>query len=287
MKIVIFEVEDWERETFERLGEAHELAFERHRLNAERAEKHKDAEIISSFIYSDLSRVVLEEFDNLKLNATRSTGFDHIDMDWCEANDVTIANVPNYGENTVAEHAFALLLAISHNLVEAVDRTRRGNFSQVGLQGFDLAGRTFGVIGTGNIGRNAARIAKGFAMEVVAFDVEPDQEAAREIDFDYVSMNELLARSDVVSLHVPGNERTRNLISTDEFETMKDGSVLINTARGTVVDTTALLKALAGGKLRAAGLDVLPEEPVVREEAELLRAYFRRTHELDEWDRLS
>jgi D-lactate dehydrogenase len=224
---------------------------------------------------------VLEQFENLKLIATRSTGVDHIDLDHCREKGIEVANVPSYGENTVAEHVFALLGAISHNIVAAADRTRRGDFSHEGLQGFDLKGKTFGVIGTGHIGRWAARIANGYGMEVLAFDVKPDEDAAREIGFGYVAMDELLARSDVISLHVPGSEKTKHLVSKDEFAKMKDGAVLINTARGPVVDVEALLEALASGKLRAAGLDVLPQEPVVRAEAELLSSYFRKEHKLD------
>ncbi|MCR9098286.1 MAG: hydroxyacid dehydrogenase, partial [bacterium] len=168
MKIVVFDVEPWECETFESLKQDHEVVFVDGPLDAGSAEEHSDAEVISAFIYSDHSREVLDRFDALKFIATRSTGFDHIDMDWCRENDVTVSNVPTYGENTVAEHVFALLLAISHRIVDAADRTRRGDFSQGGLQGFDLKGRTMGVIGTGDIGLHAARIARGFGMEVLA-----------------------------------------------------------------------------------------------------------------------
>ncbi|WP_375260812.1 hydroxyacid dehydrogenase [Palleronia sp.] len=281
MKIVIFDVEPWECETFEALGEDHEIVFEEANLDAEKAEEHSDAEIISAFIYSDLSVDVLETFKDLKFIATRSTGFDHIDMDHCRENDIAVSNVPTYGTNTVAEHAFALLLAISHRIVEAADRTRRGDFSQEGLQGFDLRGRTIGVVGTGDIGAHAARIARGFEMNVLAFDVEPREDVARDFGFEYVGMDELLSRSDVVSLHVPGNEKTKHMIDRTAFDKMKDGAILINTARGSVVEMRALLEALASGKLAAAGLDVLPEEPAVREEAELLRRYFKREHDLD------
>lgn len=281
MKIVIFDVEPWECETFESLGENHEIVFEDGELDAAAADRHSDADIISAFIYSDFSRDVLQRFDDLGFIATRSTGVDHIDMDWCAENGVAVSNVPSYGENTVAEHVFALLLTISRKIIDAADRTRRGDFTQEGLQGFDLKGRTMGVIGTGDIGMHAARIARGFGMEVLAFDVKPRDEFAREVGFDYVAMEELLSRSDIVSLHVPGNEKTRNLIDADAFDRMKEGAILINTARGSVVETEALLEALSSGKLSAAGLDVLPEEPVVREEAELLRSYFNREHHLD------
>lgn len=281
MKIVIFEIEAWEREAFEGLESEHDLIYENGRLNDQTIGQLADADIVSTFIHSSLTREVLERFSQLKLIATRSTGFDHIDLDACSERGTQVANVPTYGDNTVAEHVFALLLAISHNLVEAVDRTRRGNFSLEGLGGFDLQGRTMGVIGTGSIGQHTTKIARGFGMEVVAFDVAPRETIAREIGFTYVGMTELLSRSDVISLHVPGTDETKNLISTEEFEAMKDGVVLINTARGSVVDTEAMLRALSSGKLRAAGLDVLAEEPTVREEAELLRSYFRKSHNLD------
>ena len=281
MKIAIFEVEDWEREVFADLADQHDVIFREETLAAENAGDVADAEILSTFIYSDLGREVLQKLDRLKLIATRSTGFDHIALDHCNERGIRVANVPSYGENTVAEHVFALLGAISHKLVEAADRTRRGDFSQAGLQGFDLKGKTLGVIGTGHIGAHAARIARGYDMDVVAYDVKPDDQLAAKTGFRYVDMDELLAASDIITLHVPGSEETKHLISDDEFARMKDGVVLINTARGPVVDVEALMKALASGKVKAAGLDVLPEEPVVREEAELLRTWFGRRHNLE------
>lgn len=217
----------------------------------------------------------------LKLVATRSTGFDHIDLDYCKDKGITVCNVPVYGDNTVAEHVFGLLLAISHNLIAAVDRTRRGDFSQTGLQGFDLLGKTLGVIGTGSIGRCVIEIARGFRMKVVAFDVKQDREMESSLGFRYLTMDELLATSDIITLHVPSNEKTRNLISGDAFAKMKDGVVLINTARGDIVDVKALVKAIADGKVAAAGLDVLPEESVIREEAELLHSVYRKRCVLD------
>ncbi|BBA32702.1 D-isomer specific 2-hydroxyacid dehydrogenase [Methylocaldum marinum] len=170
---------------------------------------------------------------------------------------------------------------VSPNPQFASIRTARGNFSQEGLRGFDLRGKTLGVIGTGDIGRHAATIARGFGMEVLAYDVKPDPALARELGFRYVDMNALLGAADVVTLHVPGGPATRHLLSTEQFDAMKPGVILINTARGNVVDIEALLHALAEGKVAAAGLDVLPEEPVIREEAELLRSYFAREHKLN------
>jgi D-lactate dehydrogenase len=281
MKIIVFEVEDWERRAFESLQGDHLIKFVAGPLTPKNAEAYSDAEAVSPFIYSDLSADVMRHMGRLKLIATRSTGFDHIDLEYCQANDITVCNVPVYGDNTVAEHVFALLLAISHKMIAAVDRTRRGDFSLKGLQGFDLFGKTLGVIGTGSIGRCVIEIAKGFRMEVLASDVRPDEELASRLGFRYVEMHELLVSSDIVTLHVPSNENTRNLISTDEFAVMKKGVVLINTARGDVLDIKALAKAIGEGKVAAAGLDVLPEEGGIREEAELLRSVYDKKHDLE------
>lgn len=281
MKIVIFETEEWEWEPLQSLAGPHELVFVPERLKAENAADYADADIISPFVYSRVDADALAAMPNLKLIATRSTGFDHIDTSVCKQRGIAVATVPTYGENTVAEHVFALLLAVSHKMVEATDRTRRGDFSQQGLQGFDLMGKTIGIVGTGHIGLRTIRIAKGFGMHVIAHDAVPDEDAAGSMGFDYVEMDELLSRADVVSLHVPGGPDTDGMIDDAAFEKMKDGAVLINTARGNLVDVNALLKALATGKLAGAGLDVLPEEPTIREEAELLRSVYMRRHNLE------
>ncbi len=281
MKIAVFEAERWEQEAFEGLGAKHEVTFFEGRLTAENAARHAEIEIVSPFIYSRLNEEALGRLGRLRLIATRSTGFDHIDTGWCAEHGVTVSNVPAYGENTVAEHVFGLLLAISHRLVEAADRTRRGDFSLQGLQGFDLRGKTLGVVGTGSIGQCVIEIARGFGMRVLAYDVRQDQGLAQRLGFRYADLDELLSSSDVVTLHVPANKYTYHLISDAQFARMKRGAVLINTARGSVVDVRALVRALAEGRVSAAGLDVLPEEPAIREEAELLRAAFRERHELE------
>ena len=281
MKIAVFELEDWERQVFERVGKAHELELRSEALSRKNASDHAQAEVISTFIYSSLDRAVLEKLPNLKLIATRSTGFDHVDLEYCQQNNIAVCNVPTYGENTVAEHVFALLLTLSHRIDQAVDRTRKGDFSPRGLQGFDLEGRTLGVIGTGNIGRHTIRIARGFGMNVIAHDLKPDGEFAREVGFEYVGFDELLQRSDVISLHVPSTSKTRHLLSHEQFDKMKEGVVIINTSRGNVINNQALIRGLAEGKVQGAGLDVLPEEPVIREEAELLRSVYQRKHDLN------
>lgn len=274
MKIVGFELEDWEQGSFQRLKDNCELILTDKAVSEGLDVNYQDADIISTFIYSDLDRNALRQFKNLKLIATRSTGYDHIDLDYCKINNIGIVNVPTYGQNTVAEHTFALIHAISRHIPEAVERTRSGRFSQKELQGFDLKGKTLGIIGTGDIGRNVIRIAKGYEMKVIAYDVKLDQEAAFNLGFDYTDLDNIFSKADIITLHIPGTEKTRDLISERQFERMKQGVILINTSRGSVVNVQALLKAISEKKVAAAGLDVLPEEPVIREEAEILRSTY-------------
>jgi len=272
MKLAVFEIEDWERDSFERLASGQEVRFLSEPLTAGNAASYSDADIVSTFIYSELGEETLSRFRGLKLIATRSTGYDHVNTSYCAEHGIRVANVPAYGDNTVAEHVFGLLLAISHNLIEAVERTRRGDFSIQGLRGFDLKGKTLGVLGTGSIGRHVIEMAKGFHMEVMAYDLYPREELARSMGFRYVALEEALRRSDIITLHVPSTPETHNFLSDREFAMMKKGVVVINTARGDLVDVQALLRAITTGKVAAAGLDVLPEEPTIREEAELLRS---------------
>ena len=225
---------------------------------------------------------MLAQLPRLRLIATRSTGYDHIDMAWCKEHGVKVANVPTYGENTVAEHVFALLLTISHRLREAMERARSGRFSPQGLEGFDLQGKTIGVIGTGNIGRHVIRIARGFGMDVIAFDVKPDKALASDGGVRYASMDELLAAADVITLHVPALPQTEHLLDAAAFARMKQGAVVINTARGNIIDSRALIEALRSGKIAAAGLDVLPDEPLIREEAELISSIYENRHDIRE-----
>ena len=272
MKIVIFDIEDWEKPTFGSLGDDHELTFVSEPLSADNAEEYRDAEILSVFVKSQVDEAVLEAMPDLKAIATRSTGFEHIDRGICQNRDIHIAYVPSYGENTVASHTIGLLLNIAHRISDGIDRTRKGEFSNSGLRGFDIAGKRIGVIGaSGNIGRHVVTMAKGLGMEVIGFDVVKDEDFADDAGFKYVAMDELLEQSEIVTVHVPNNEKTRNMIDGEAFSKMRDGVVFLNTSRGDVVDERALLKALSDEKVSAAGLDVLSAEPTIREEAELLR----------------
>ncbi len=281
MRIAVFECEEWERDAFQALAQEHEYSCSKDPLRSDNVGEFADAEIVSPFIYSKLNADVLQKLPQLRLITTRSTGVDHIDRDYCNEHDITVCNVPEYGDHTVAEHVFALLLTISHNMYPAIDRTRKGDFSLAGLRGFDLRDKTMGVIGTGSIGLNVIQIARGFGMNVIAFDVNENADAAERLEFTYATLDDLLEQSDVLTLHVPATPKTKHMLSTDQFARMKPGAVLINTARGSVIDVQALMRALAEGRVAAAGLDVLPEEPTIREEAELLHSVFQRTHDLE------
>lgn len=271
MKIVVYETEEWERAACLSLLPGHDLRCRDETLTQENVGIDGDAEAITTFIKSDLRGPTLRQMPDLKLIATRSTGYDHIDLDYCRAAGIAVCNVPDYGDHTVAEHAFALLLALTRHIVHAAERTRRGDFSQTGLRGVDLAGRTLGVIGAGRIGRRAITIGRGFGMEVLACDLRPDPSVAQALGFRYADLDEVLRGADVLTLHVPGGVGSSHLISDSEFAVMKPGALLVNTARGGVVDPEALVRALASGRLGGAALDVLPEESAIGDEAEIFR----------------
>ncbi len=270
MRVVLFEAEDWEKKACATLMRLHDVRCTTVPLNSSTLDDFKDAEVISPFVASRLDAGIIDRLPDLKLIATRSAGYDHIDLAACRAHGVAIANVPDYGDATVAEHAFALLLALARNIVESVALTRRGGFSMAGVRGLELRGKVIAVVGTGRIGRRTIAIARGFGMKVLAFDQVQDAAAAMQLGFTYGALDEVLALADVVTLHVPSSATTAGLIGQPQFAAMKDGAILINTARN-VVDTEALVRALANGKLRGAGLDVLPQVPLIREEAEIFR----------------
>jgi len=270
MKIAFFEVEDWEEEYLKEKLSGHQLKFSNEKLSLENTAQIKDFDALSVFIYSKIDEQIIQEIPNLKLVTTRSTGFDHIDIDVCKKRGITVCNVPSYGENTVAEHTFALILSLSRNMCKACIRRFEQDFSIEGLEGFDLKGKTIGVVGTGQIGLHVIRIAKGFGMNVVAYDVRQNKLLSEVLEFEYVTLEDLLARSDVITLHVPYMKATHHLMNKDTFKLVKKGAILINTARGSIVDTEALIDALDKKILAGAGLDVFEGEEVIKEEKQLL-----------------
>lgn len=235
-------------------------------------ETAKEVEVLAVFVYSPITKETLEKFPKLKMIQSMSTGVDHIDMEVCKQKNIVVANVPAYGDNTVAEHAFGLLLNLSRNIHKAYLRSVQDDcFSYEGLIGFDLKGKTLGVIGTGRIGKNMIKIANGFAMKVLAYDAFPQKDAEASLGFKYVNLEELYAQSDVISLHVPLIPETVHLINKEAVDKMKTGVVIINTARGGVIATEALINGLQSGKIGGAGLDVLEGEADIKDETELLK----------------
>ncbi len=271
MKIAFFELEDWEQEELKKgLFEGHELRVSTEPLNEHTLTEEHDAEIVSVFVHSNLNRAALGKLPNLKFIATRSTGFDHIDLGHCRERGIQVSNVPSYGENTVAEHTFALILALSRNIHKAFVHTLAREIPFKELRGFDLAQKTLGVIGAGRIGLHVIKIAKGFGMNVVAFDVRQEPLLAEVLNFRYVSVDELLSISDIISLHCPYSPKTHHLINPDNIQRIKRGALLINTARGGLIDTAALTRALDEGILAGAALDVLEGEELLKDERQIL-----------------
>jgi len=271
-RIVFFEVEDWEAERLSKGIDGMAVRHFRGPLEKSLLPEVADCEILSVFIRSQVDREVVDALPKLRLIATRSTGFDHIDLEACNQRGILVCNVPYYGETTVAEHAFGLILSLSRKIHKAYLRTLQGDFSLKGLRGFDLHGKTLGVVGAGRIGLHAIRIAKGFGMRVLAFDVRQDRLIAEVLGFDYVPLEDLLRQSDIISLHAPLNPSTYHMIDREKLRLVKRGALLINTARGALVDTDALIWALDEGILAGAGLDVIEGEELVEEEKQLLRA---------------
>jgi len=226
-----------------------------------------DTEILCVFVDSTIDKDVIKSLPNLKMIATRSTGYDHIDLVFAKERNITVTYVPSYGENTVAEFAFALILSLSRKVYQSVDIFREtGNYSFEGLIGFDLKGKTLGVIGTGRIGRYAIKMAKGFDMNVLGYDPFPNEEASKELGFIYKEFEDVLKESDIITIHVPYTKENHHMFNEKTLGMMKKGALLINTARGPLVETTALVAGLQSGQIGGAGLDVLEEEGVLKDE---------------------
>lgn len=240
----------------------------------------KGIECLCIFVNSKVGKEELDKLPDLKFIATRSTGYDHIDLKLTGKRNIKVATVPSYGEHTVAEFAFALLLTLSRKLLSSFEKVKEGSFSPDGLTGFDLQGKTIGIIGTGKIGKNAIKIAKGFAMNVIAFDLYPDQNFAKEHGFSYQLLDQVLASSDIISLHLPESKETHHIINRENVSKMKKGMVVINTARGSLIETEALVWGLQEGIISHAGLDVLDEEGYVADEMRLLGKPHPKSEEL-------
>lgn len=230
----------------------------------------RQVQILTVFIYHKLDSTLLEKMPNLRLICTRSTGFDHVDLDFCKARNIQVCNVPSYGENTVAEFTFALLLALVRKIPQVYNRIQNLNFNYQDLKGSDLHGKTLGLYGAGRIGLHVAKIAKGFGMRVLVYDIVRQSFLADLLGFEYVEVEELLAQSQILSLHLPYTEQTKHLINKTVLAKLPKGAILVNTARGGLVNNQDLLEALDSGQLAGAALDTVDYEKdlFLQEEAE-------------------
>jgi len=261
----VFDTKPYDREALQHASanrgiEWHFLEF---RLTHDTAHAAKNAQAVCVFVNDQLDRPCLELLarQGVELVALRCAGFNNVDVDSAKELKLTVTRVPAYSPHAVAEHAVALLLTLNRKIHRAFNRVRELNFSLHGLVGFDLYAKTAGIVGTGKIGRVTGQILRGFGMRVLAYDPFPDHEWAEQTGVEYAEdLSVLLRNSDVISLHTPLTPETKYTIRAETLELMKPGSVLINTGRGALVDTKALIKALKSGRLAGVGLDVYEEE---------------------------
>ena len=278
MSTIFFEVEDWEQDSLKRKFPDAILSPEK--LTEDNAAEYSSAQLVSTFIYSTVTKQVLQAMPGLKFIATRSTGYDHIDLAACTEKGIRVANVPEYGSNTVAEHTFALLLSLTRRIYESVSQSKRLNFEHNEIRGVDLYGKTLGIIGLGKIGMNVMRIAQGFGMKVLVYNHRHDEELAKKAGFQYADLELLLRESDAVTLHLPLLPDTTHIINKTNILLFKRGSYLLNTARGGLIDTEAVMLGLDRGILAGVGLDVLEEEKELSEEAAILSTAYRQQLDL-------
>ena len=265
MRVAVFSTKSYDRQFLEEANQArgasHDLIFLEPRLSAQTASLAMHADAVCAFVNDQLDRATLTVLaaQGIRLIALRSAGFNHVDLAAARELGVAVARVPAYSPHAIAEHTVALILSLNRKIHRAYARVREGNFALDGLLGFDLRGRTVGIIGTGKIGMAVARIMTGFGCRILAHDPAPNPEL-EACGGSYVGMDELLTASDIITLHCPLNLATRHVIDPAAVARMKPGVMLINTSRGAVVDTQAVIAGLKSGAIGYLGLDVYEEE---------------------------
>lgn len=264
MKIRFFNAHRYEREAFEQANVrfGHEIEYIEPRLTEQTASLAAGAEVVCSFVSDKLDEAALGELQRagVRLIALRCAGYNHVDLEAAARLDLPVVRVPEYSPYAVAEHGVALILTLDRKIHRAYSRVREGNFSLDGLVGFDLRGKTVGIIGTGKIGSIFARIMRGFGCRLLGHDAFPSEALARELGLEYVDLDQLYAEADIISLNVPLTPSTRHIIDAESLARMKRGVMIINTGRGALIDTRALIAALKTGHVGSAGLDVYEEE---------------------------
>jgi len=262
-KIAFFDTKPYDKEYFNEINKTYhfDITYFRNHLTPENILLAKGFNIIIIFVNDLINEKMMKTLADfgIKLIALRSSGFNNIDLK-SALGKIKIVRVPAYSPNAIAEHTVALMLSLNRKIHRAYFRTRDANFSLHGLLGFDMYGKTAGVIGTGRIGKALIKILKGFDMKVIAYDKYPDEKFAKEIQIDYLPLEEIFKQSDIISLNCPLTKETEYLINRDTIALMKKGVMIINTGRGKLIKTSDLIHALKSGKIGSAGLDVYEEE---------------------------
>jgi D-lactate dehydrogenase len=265
MKITFFGIENWQKEYLKQRIIGHEVLYFKEPLHEVKDKNIYESDIICVFVFCKADKKTLSKFKNLKLISTMSAGFDHIDLEYCKKNNIIVTNASGYGDNTVAEFTFSLILNLTRKTNIAHEKSKTGNLSFEGFLGQDVRGKTLGVLGTGRIGQNLINISKGFNMKVVAYDLYPNHDQAKNLGFEYKTLDEVLNESDIISIHTPLLKSTHHMINKETINKMKTGVIIINTSRGPVINTLDLLDALKTNKVAGVGLDVLEEELAMKE----------------------
>ena len=264
LTVAFFDTKPYDREYFHRAADADQLTFRFHefRLTKETATTAEGAQAVCVFVNDQLDATCVQQLWNagVRMIALRCAGFNNVDLSFAKSLGVGVTRVPAYSPYAVAEHTIALLLSLNRRIHKAYNRVREHNFSLAGFVGFDLHGKTVGVVGTGKIGQITAQILRGFGARVIGYDPQPNLEWATSHEVEYVDFDELLSTSDVVSLHLPLTPQTHFLLNADSLAKMKPGAILLNTSRGKLINTAALIDALKSGRLGGVALDVYEEE---------------------------
>lgn len=264
MKIAFYDAHQYEKQSFEEANKElqYTIDFFDFKLNEKTAATCCGYDAVCVFVNDTLNEEVLQKLAecNVKLIALRCAGFNNVDLDAAKKLGITIVRVPSYSPTAVAEHTAALLLALTRKIPQAYIRAKSGNFTLDGLTGRSLKGLTSGIIGTGKIGKETARIFSGLGMNVLLYDVKPDQEWADKNSFEYATLKELFSNSDVISLQCPLTDETKYIINRHSLELMKPDAILLNTSRGALIETSALVEALKKKRIAGAALDVYEEE---------------------------
>ncbi len=263
-KIAFFDTKPYDREVFDEINKDHgyDVTFYKFHLTPENILLTKEFDVICIFVNDIVDENMMKELheNGVKLIALRSAGINNVDFKAAYKYKIHVVRVPAYSPAAIAEHSVALMLTLNRKIHRAYYRTRDSNFSLTGLMGFDMKGKTAGVIGTGKIGKELVKILKGFGMRLLTYDVYPDEAFANETGCEYVELDDLFKQSDIISLNCPLTKETEYLINKETIDKMKDTVMLINTGRGKLIKTTDLIEALKKGKIGSAGLDVYEEE---------------------------